>query len=489
MGAPERSARKAAQYLFFGGIASKTVTFFGAIATARILSPEDYGYNLSITIVAGFLGILSFNGFETYFVQKRDIQPSEEKKILGNVFFLRIIQNLILFGLHLILATYLHRGDPVLGNMLYITSLVHLFGIIGKPSEAVLAKEFNFKPVVKSNLLRDILGVATRLSCALAGLGAYSFAIALVVGNMIRQVFLFVSNKTKARIQAEMKIVKPIFSFGGAVILGSLGNFVKTYSDKVILASFYPKAQVGLFDFARVQSDVVNTYLLYPQNGLVLSYLSKHKSSKEKIDNLFDSIGVVVSFVFFPIFMAFYFCMDFLVPFVFGEEWTQAIPFFKVFIIYGAHVSIVYPSQGILTSLGKPQIKTKITIGFTLISILALCFIAYYGYDLIYFAITYLVMSIVSDQVLLFVSLKRIGYSIKTFFKTRFSAWLLYAMILVLMLALQYVKLEMSAVLFIPILTFLYIRVMAKERFLNAIVVFLGANSKAASFIRKVLSA
>lgn len=488
MEVPQRSARKAAQYLFLGGIASKTITFFGAIATARILSPEDYGYNLSITVVAGFLGILSFNGFETYFVQKRDIEPSEEKKILGNVFFLRIIQNLILFGLHLVLATYLHKNDAVLGNMLYITSVVHLFGIIGKPSEAVLSKEFNFKPVVKSNLLRDTLGVITRLSCALAGLGAYSFAIALVAGNMVRQVFLFLSNKTRVRIQAQIETIKPIFSFGGAVILGSLGNFAKTYSDKVILASFYPKAQIGLFDFARVQSDIVNTYLLYPQNGLVLSYLSKYKSDKEKIDKLFNSIGIVVSYVFFPIFIGLFFCLDFLVPFVFGAEWTPSVPFFKVFIIYGAHASLVYPSQGILTSLGKPQIKTKITISFTLLTILALSFIAYNGYDLLYFAITYLVMSVVSDQVLLLISLRRIGHSINGFFKARLHAWLLYIMILALLLTSQYFEFQIYAALLIPIMAFFYIKFLAKDKFLNAVEMFLGTDSKAVRLINKTLS-
>lgn len=481
MSGKEKSARKAAAYLFTGGILSKAITLIGAIATARILEPADYGYNLSIALVASFLGKLSFVGFETYFIQKRDITESEESLLLGNIFTMRIIQNILLFFIHLALATYFYLQDSILGELLFITSLVHIFGIIGKPSEAVLSKEFEFKPIVKSNLVRDITAVSTRIGFALAGFGAYSFAIALVVSNIVRQALLFFSIKKNIKLSIDLSIVKKVFKFGLAVITGGFGNYIKFESSNIILAANYSKTQVGFYDFSKGQADVVNTYFLYPQLGLVLSYLSKNKDNPEKIHQLFSSVGIIIAYFFIPVFSILFLYAEDIIFFVFGSKWVDATTLFRIFILLSAHTAFIYPTQPILTSVGKPEIKAKINIIFSIFSISTLLILSLFNVSIEMYTLLLFILLVISDYIILITSLSKISYSITIFFIHRIETMPF------LLIAIALVSLGIEGwVNYLIATLFIFMYYFRRRQILLALKVFLGRNKIIEKLIKYV---
>lgn len=483
-------ASKSAQSLFIGGVISKAITFSGTLVLARILMPEDFGYFVVVSIITGFLTMFSISGYETYYIQNRDITEEEDREVLGSIFRLRAIQSTILFALHLAVGIYfLFFRDPITGNMLIITSFIHLFWIIGKPAEAYYAKNFNFKPIVKANIGRDVFSVLLKIGGGLAGFGPYALALGVVGGNLYRQLSISLQAKLNIKFNKNVAYTKAAIIFGRSELINGLGNYLKSYSDRIILASFYTKTQIGLFDFAKGQAESVNVFFLYPQNGLVLSYLSKHKKNPERLTEIFNGMGVIFGNVLLPVMIYLFFAADWLVPFVLGAKWLGILIFLKIFLVQAMLTLILYPSNGILTSVGQPQLKTKITILFTLVSIAVLSYMAFLGLDLLLFALVFVAFNIVSDTVLCFVGIKKIGISFFQFLQSKVTGVLLWFVLITgsLFIINKLPNAIWILTLFYLLVVIINIKFISNHSILTSLKIFLGQDHRVSKMAGRLL--
>lgn len=485
-------ASKSAQSLLVGGFISKAITFSGTLVLARILMPEDFGYFVVVSIITGFLTMFSISGYETYYIQKRDITDEEDREVLGSVFRLRAIQSAILFALHLAVGIYfLFYRDPITGNMLIITSFIHLFWIIGKPAEAHYSKNLNFKPIVKANIGRDIFSVLLKIGGGLAGLGPYALALGVVGGNLYRQLSISLQAKLNIKFKKNVAYTKAAITFGRSELINGLGNYLKSYSDRIILASFYTKTQIGIFDFAKGQAESVNVFFLYPQIGLVLSYLSKHKNNPERLKEIFKSMGVIIGSLIIPILLYLFFASDFLVPFILGEKWSGSVVFLKVFIIHAIVTLIIFPSSAILTSIGKPHIKTKITIVFTMISIAVLSYMAYLQLSLLNFAVVFVAFNVLSDTVLCVVAVRKIEITFIDYIKYKigYTVFLIWVVFIGGFILIKYLSPNSIYIItsFYIIVTILNLKFITNNRILDALKIFFGSTHKVTHIAQRLL--
>ena len=202
---------------------------------------------------------------------------------------------------------------------------------------------------------------------------------------------------------------------------------MKLYSDKIILSSFYAKTQIGLFDFAKSQAESVNLFFLYTQIGIVTSYLSKHIRNTERLKVIFSSMGILFNSIIIPIMFYVFFTADWLLPLVLGTKWAGSIVFLKIFQIQAILKLILYPSDGILSPLGLPQLKAEIIIFFTIFSVPVLAYMAYIQLSLLSFAIVFVFVNVLSDVVLCFIGVNKIDISFFMFLKSKLNgvlAWL-----------------------------------------------------------------
>jgi O-antigen/teichoic acid export membrane protein len=483
-------ASKSAQSLFVGGIISKVVTFAGAIILARIILPEDFGYFVSVSIITGFLTMFSISGYETYYIQNRDITDEEDREVLGSVFRLRAIQSAILFALQIAVGIYfLFYRDPVTGKMLIITSFIHLFWIIGKPAEAHYSKNLNFKPIVKANIGRDIFAVIIKISAGLAGLGPYSLALGVVGGNLYRQLSISMQAKLKLGFKYNRAYTKAAIIFGRSELISTAGSYLKSYSDKIILSSFYTKTQIGLFDFAKSQAETVNLFFLYPQNGLVLSYISKHKKNPERLKEIFSGIGILSNNIIVPSLLYVFFASDLLVPFVLGAKWVGSVVYLKIFVVQSIVTLLLYPSSGIFSAIGLPQLKSKISIFFTVFSVAILTAMAYKQLDLVLFALVFVGVNVVYDLVVCLVSMKKIHISFLQFIKLKISGITLWIVLIAGWIILPLVDFSniLTMTAYFIIVAGINLKYFSKNKILGALTMFLGAEHRLLLVLKRVL--
>ena len=411
------------KYLVTGNLISKVFVLAGSIALARILFPEDYGYLVIAYLFDGIFNLFSISGFETHYIQKQDITAEEDLELLGACYWLRIRQSIVLFFIQLSLGLGIWwYHDKILGWMIGILAISHIINIFGKPNEAYLSKKLEFKAIAISNFIRDIVGVVTKIFFALLGFGPISFVLGQILSYIPRAAYLMRANSLSLIINRKHKDIPRIMSFGRAVFFNTVGAYLTSQADAAMVATFYPKHSTGLYQFARKQSSMAFNFTLMPLNPLILSYISKFKTTQDILIEKFSAAGNLIMFIMIPLFVFAYVEIFELVTFVFGQKWIESAPIVRIFLIYYIFQFVSYPSGFLPTALGHPGKKAKISFICFGIMVGALFVLAYYKAALINYALVYMIGYMIKDiwvGVLGFNLLGSISYF--SFIKDRFS--------------------------------------------------------------------
>lgn len=386
------------KYLVIGNLVSKVFVLAGSIVLARILFPEDYGYLVIATLFDGVFNLFSISGFETYYIQKRDITDEQDTVLLGVCYWLRIRQSIVLFVLQVLIGFGLWIwNDATLGLMVVILAINHLINIIGKDSEANLSKSLDFKPIAISNILRDVSGAIIKVLFAVSGYGPLSFVLGQVLSSIPRAIYLKRVHNLRVQVVRKSDEIKKIIKFARDVFFNTVGAYLTSQADAAIVASFYPKSLVGSYHFAKKQSGLPFNFLMVPLNPMIFSYISKYRNAQEKLITKFSSTGVLINFMVLPFFIFAFFELEELISLVFGAKWIGTAPIVKIFLIYFMFQFVSYPSGYLPTALGSPGKKARISFICFGFLILALLTSAYFEAPMIAYAWAYVSIYMIKD--------------------------------------------------------------------------------------------
>lgn len=390
-----------AKSLIGSNLASKIAVLIGSVALARILFPEDYGYLVIANLFDGVFNLFSISGFETYYIQQRNISDQEDNRVLGICFWLRVRQSLVLFVVQLLLGIGLLFWDQeIVGYMLMILSINHLLHIPSKPSEAKLSKLLEFKPIAKANFVRDIVGVVVKVGCALLGFGPLSFVIGQVVRVIPRTLMLIRALPSKVSLVRNSPEQKKVEGFARMVFLNTAGAYMTTQADAAIVASFYPKDLLGFYHFSKRQASLPFQMILNPIGSMILSYVNKFKNEPSKLYAKFEATGFLIIAFVLPFMVYVLIDIHDVVDFVFGKKWADSAVMVQLFLLYYIFQFITYPSGYLPTALGKPSIKAKVSfISFGVLALVLLT-LAVNGAELIYYAFAFVIFYSIKDIII-----------------------------------------------------------------------------------------
>ncbi|WP_235299283.1 oligosaccharide flippase family protein [Portibacter marinus] len=391
-----------ARYIFISNILSKIVLFFGSIILARVLSVEDFGYLLTLNILFGFINLFSISGYEFYFIQNKDYQGDQEMVLLRQVFNLRIIQSILLFIITNGIAFYIWiYNDPVLAKLLSISSFLFLIALISKPEEAQLSKSLDFKRISISRFARDVGAALSKIGFAFAGLGPLTFSYGNLVGNTVYSLMIKAKHNLsllrKTTFADKVEEYSKIRKFGFNLFLNTSGSYFTKQVDKFFVASYFDKNVQGNYQFANNYASYTFNAVIAPQTSMVLSLMAKNREHTQYLLKLFKYYGVVAIFLLCPVILYVIIFAKQLIPLVFGSKWEGAVFLFQIFSIYYLLKVVLYPTNGILTSMGRPDIKARITIISFVITIPILIYVSFMGYQIATYAIIFVTISTISD--------------------------------------------------------------------------------------------
>lgn len=295
---------------------------------ARCFTPEEFGVVNIATVFISFFTLLSDLGIGPAVIQK-DLSSKE----LDGIFCLTLISGLLLSLLFCLFSGWIasfYDNPPMLQTLLQILSLSIFFNSANMVPNALIMKAKRFSFVAYRTLAVQVLCGGIAVVAALKGLGIYALLINPVGSAIVLFVINYLQYPLKPIAPINKALIDKIASFSLYQFLFQFINYFSRNLDKLLMGKYMSMEVLGYYDkaYRLMLLPLQNiTYVITPVMHPVFAQIREDKSNIAK--SYLKMLGIM-AFIGFPLAAGLYFMARNLVLLMFGWQWFESIPAFKI---------------------------------------------------------------------------------------------------------------------------------------------------------------
>lgn len=338
----------------------QVVSFVVAAILARLLTPTDYGVVALLIIFTTIAGVFVDGGFGTALVQKKNVTELDYNSVFYFSIAMSVILYLVLYCLAPCIAEF--YAIPVLSPILRVTAITLIFNAIVSIQNAELRRGMLFRLSFFASLIATFIGGVVGITFAYNGYGpwalAYSTVAAGISGMVARSLFI----AWRPRLMFSWSSLQKMFRYGWKLLLSELLSVGFNNLHGLVIGRMYSGS-----DLAFVQKGShVPSLLMNNINGTIGTVMFPALSQmQDNLVSMRDSMRRVMRlsfFLVFPLMVGLALCAKPLILVVFGDQWTQSVPYMQIacatFALYPLHTVNL---QG-LQAMGRSDVYLKLEI-------------------------------------------------------------------------------------------------------------------------------
>lgn len=237
-------------------VAQLVLRIGSSMIVTRLLSPEAYGVIGIVSSISYILIMISDMGLRSYIIRHED----GGDELIQSVWTVRLMRNLAIFAIMFV-------GAGVFADMYKAPEIAFAIRICAFPfiieafsSLAFLTTERN-RGVVRLTVLDFIRFLLVTLATIIAAYFLRNYW-AIVIGMFVNALFAFFSSYVllkgpPVRFRLDPDHVRDLWGFWRIIIPSSLITLVLTQTNTVVMARFFPLAELGKFTIATTLSSAV----------------------------------------------------------------------------------------------------------------------------------------------------------------------------------------------------------------------------------------
>lgn len=376
--------RKIAYNVFFNATAKILATVLALVSIGfitRYLGRDGFGDYATVLAFFSFFGSLADLGL--YSVATREISRvgADEKKIMGNVFSLRLFSSLtvFLFSPLVFLLPYSHE--------LKIGIIIAAASFVFSASYSVLNGIFQKYLVMDRVAITELIGKVIQLLIIILAVKmdwGFSVIISSLLFYMIFNfVVILILSRKYIRFKIEIdfdywkKFLKESLPMGIAVVI----TFLYFKTDTIMLSMMQSSSDVGIFNAA---FKVIENITFFPAMliGLILPLTARYIfTDKEKFQNISDKTFKVLLILIIPVVIGALFLADGIIRLIGGGGFAESANVLRIIIFSLAFIFFGSFFNNVLLA-GNLQKKLMVALGFCAVFNISLNFylIPHYSY-------------------------------------------------------------------------------------------------------------
>lgn len=325
----------------------------GAIL-ARLLTPDEFGIVAIVTVFVSFFNILSDFGIGPAVVQNKTLDKEDIRSIFSFSIVIGISLSLLFFGSASVIADFYEQAD--LYNITRLLSLAIFFFSAQIVPRALLQKKLKFKEIGIITVITQIAGGIVAIVLAYLGFSYYALVFKSIWDSFSTLVIFYIMEPIEISLKFNYSSIKKILSFSIYQFLFNFINYFSRNSDNLLIGKFFSPSSLGFYEksYRLMLMPVQNlTHVISP---VLLPVLSNYQDDKEKIYNTYVKLFEVLAFVGFPLSVLLYFSAEEIIYIIFGNQWTDSIPVFKLLSLTVGIQIVLSTTGGIFQSLNKTKL-------------------------------------------------------------------------------------------------------------------------------------
>jgi len=334
-----------------GQVTALSLSFISNIVLARLLCPDDFGCIGMLTIFLTISSVFVNGGFGMALIQKKDATNTDYTTIFWWNLVISILCVIILFFSAPYIADFYHT--PLLRDVLRVLSLELILTAIAIVPTNHLKKQFEFKQLAVRTIASTSISLVITVYLAFKGYGVWSLVAHNLIKALIIDILLWNMTSWRPSLDFSIKAWKEMFSFGGMMLLSNLMNSIYNNVNGLIIGRVFSPAQMGQYAQARKLEEIPSLSLSAVINEVSFSAFSSIQDEKERLLLALRKNITSLSFLCFPMFFLLIELGENLIPFLYGQKWTPAVPLFRILCLGSMLYTITHVYESVIKALGK----------------------------------------------------------------------------------------------------------------------------------------
>lgn len=212
---------------------------------AALLGPEEFGLVALALVYVMFIDMLQRQGLSSAIVQRRSLDDDH----LHSAFWMIATVSVTLTVGSVLLSGWwagVNNTAQLQPVIIWLSALLPVNGLI-VVQEAILRRQMRFRPLAVRNTIASLVGGLLGIAAAFAGLGVWALVVQQLSMATTKLGVLWFVTDWRPRLRFSRRHLKDLLSFSTGSFLTSLGVFVNSRTDAMLVGIFFGPAPIGLY--------------------------------------------------------------------------------------------------------------------------------------------------------------------------------------------------------------------------------------------------
>lgn len=351
-------AAEGASYAILGRIAAGVFQVATSFATARYLSPSDFGVVAFALVYINFFAQFSDFGISTAVVQKRDMSTESFSVALT----MKTVVGTILFVIGVVVGLAIaYLGAPASGYLVCFLSITFIVSTLTFVPQTRLTMELDYKRLFWVSLASTIVSFVVTFVLLMAGWRYWAIGVAYLSSVITASAILNTIKRRPYRFSWNPSIGYPLVQFGLPVFLTATVSFLVTYTANLVIGILRGPDDLGLYALAFTLS-----FMLVNQVGSISAALfplySRNREDLSAVRAMFLSNVEYVSVLSVVVNVGLICLAEPLFFNILGDSSSKWLPALKTFYILSANgilCAMMSPIAPLIVAIGRPGVQLR----------------------------------------------------------------------------------------------------------------------------------
>lgn len=325
---------------------------------ARLISPSDFGVVAIATVLISFFNIFSDFGIGPAIVQNKELSKSDLSSIFSFTVYLGLLIALTFFFMSWAIAWFYEK--EILITICQILSVNLFFASVNIVPNGLLLKAKRFRFIAFRTLCLQLTGGLFSVLAAFSGWGVY----ALLINPIFTSISLFIINYLQYpqifRFKVNLPSLKLIASYSVYQFLFNFINYFSRNLDKLMIGRYLGMSFLGYYDKSYRLMILPLQNITHVVTPVMHPILSDYQNDLSSLSFYYKKIIRLLAFIGFPLSALLFFTSEELILIVFGDQWFDSIPVFKILSL-SVGIQVVLSTSGAIFQAANSTKKLFIT--------------------------------------------------------------------------------------------------------------------------------
>lgn len=345
------------KWSLFDRICNSGINFIGNIILVRLLDPSDFGLVAMVAIFVAVAFNFSSCGLSDGLIRKMNPTADDYSTVFVFNGAMGVGFGIIFILLAHPLASYF--GYPELVNIMWAIGICFFFQTLSFVQETRLRKELEMKKLAIARLSSTLTALSLGIVLAIMGFGYWAIVSTQVFLSFFTFCYMVLMTRWIPKVRFLKSSFNELFGFGVHLMLAYVMTMIGRNINTFVLGKYSAGAS-GLFSQAQKLEEVPYTTIENALNSTFFVVLSNESVHRQRVGiaqimhrnflTIYSLLAVVMIIVSAP-----------MISVLYGAQWLETIPIFRILCIYGFIYSIKSFYQSVLKTYGLSKVIRNLT--------------------------------------------------------------------------------------------------------------------------------